>query len=81
MKSSEMPSSRDLNENEIRKTFVTRLDRLIHMRRNYRHDLNPIGIRLLDRSIEATFQDCLDCGAADVARGLMSGDVPTTETR
>jgi hypothetical protein len=51
--------------------FLNRLRRLIRMRREYREDLNPLGILLLDRSIDATYQDCIDFGAGDQARALM----------
>jgi hypothetical protein len=46
------------------------------MRRDYREDLNPLGIRLLDRAIEATFQDCVDFGGVKEANILMTGYVP-----
>lgn len=76
MRSSEMPSSRRGSIKEARGTFLRRLERLIRMRRDYREDLNPLGIRLLDRAIEATFQDCIDFGGEKEARNLMTGYVP-----
>ena len=75
MRSSE-PSSRRGPAREARQTFLRRLERLIRMRRDYREDLNPLGIRLLDRAIEATFQDCVDFGGAKEASVLMTGYVP-----
>ena len=76
MNSSEMPSSRRVLEKEARAIFLKRLERLIRMRRDYREDLNPLGLRLLDRAIEATFEDCVDFGGGRAARALMTGYVP-----
>ncbi len=76
MSSSEMQSSRRGSSREAKQTFLRRLERLLRMRREYREDLNPLGIRLLDRAIEATFQDCVDFGGAREARNLMTGYVP-----
>ena len=62
-----------LNERiEARAIFVSRLERLLRMRRDYRHDLNPLGFRLLDRAIDATYRDCLDFGAAEEADLLLA---------
>jgi hypothetical protein len=71
-----MPSSSRSAQKEIRSTFISRLERLIRMRRDYREDLNPLGIRLLDRAIEATYQDCVDYGAGDRARIILAGFLP-----
>ena len=70
MKSPEMPSSQ-AEEGEMKSIFVNRLRRLIRMRRDYREDLNPLGFRLLDRAIFATYQDCLEHGAGPEARALL----------
>jgi hypothetical protein len=72
MKSPEMPSFRGKTEGQINALFVSRLERLIRLRREYREDLNPLGIRLLDRAIYATYRDCIDYGAADQADVLMA---------
>jgi hypothetical protein len=53
-------------------TFVRRLERLIRLRREYSQDLNPLGLRLLDRSIHATYKDCIDFGAAEQAEDLLA---------
>ena len=71
MKPSEKPSSPRPREDEVKVIFLNRLRRLIRMRRVYREDLNPLGILLLERSIDATYQDCIDFGAGDQARELM----------
>jgi hypothetical protein len=70
MKSSETPLP-PAAEDETRALFLERLERLIRMRRDYRDDLNPLGFRLLDRAIDATYQDCIDFGAANEARALL----------
>ena len=70
-----MPSPR-AEEGQIKALFVSRLTRLIRLRKEYREDLNPLGLLLLDRSIQATFRDCIDFGAADQARALMTGYTP-----
>lgn len=46
--------------------FLERLERLCRLRREYREDLNPLGIRLLDRVINATACDAFDQGARDL---------------
>jgi hypothetical protein len=68
----ERPSSRG-EEGGIQALFVKRLERLIRLRSHYREDLNPLGLLLLDRAIDATYQDCIDFGVADKARILMAG--------
>ena len=72
MKSPEMPPSRGRTGGEPTALFVTRLERLIRLRQDYKEDLNPLGLRLLDRAIYATYRDCLDYGAAEKARALMA---------
>ena len=69
----DMPSSyRSAPDDETKAVFVSRLARLVGLRRDYESDLNSLGIELLDRSIYATYRDCIDFGAADEARELMS---------
>jgi len=72
MKSSETPPSEGRTEGQIKATFVTRLERLLRMRKDYSEDLNPLGLRLMDRAIDATYRDCVDYGAGDEARAAMS---------
>jgi hypothetical protein len=71
MKPPEMPFFRR-TEGQINVLFVSRLERLIRLRREYREDLNPLGIRLLDRAIYATYRDCIDYGAVAQAEALMA---------
>jgi len=51
--------------------YVSRLERLIRLRRDFEDHLNDLGVDILDRSIYATFRDCVDSGLADRARLLM----------
>ena len=71
MKSNETPSS-GRTEAQTKALFIARLERLLRMRKDYREDLNPLGLRLMDRAIDATYRDCVDFGAADQARAIMS---------
>jgi hypothetical protein len=51
--------------------YLSRLERLVRLRRDFEEHLNDLGVDILDRSIYATFRDCVDSGAADRARALM----------
>ena len=81
MQPPEMSAAHDKNTNELRTTFINRLERLIETRKDRSEDMNPLGVRLLDRSIQATFQDCIDSGAAEAARRIMSRYAPAPEGR
>ena len=70
--SQDMPSSPRAEEGQVKAIFLGRLQRLIRLRREYREDLNPLGLRLLDRAIDATYRDCVDFGAAEIARPIMA---------
>ena len=72
MTSQEKPSSQ-ATQGQVKAIFLDRLERLLRMRRDYREDLNPLGLRLMDRAIDATYRDCVDFGAAEKARELMKG--------
>ena len=72
MKSAEMPSSRrPAPDGETKGVFVNRLSRLIQLHRNFQDDLNPMGQKLLEHSIRATYRDCVDFGAAEQAKLLL----------
>jgi hypothetical protein len=55
--------------------YVSRLERLIRLRRDYEGHLNDLGVQLLDRSIVATVRDCDDSGVGAQARALL-GQLP-----
>jgi hypothetical protein len=78
MQSRKKPSQPQGGEERTDILFVNRLERLIRMRHDYRDDLNPLGLRLLDRAIYSTFQDCIDFGAGDKARSLMAANPSIT---
>ena len=44
----------------------------MRLRRDYLDDLNPLGLRLLDRALYATYRDCLDYGATQEANEIMA---------
>jgi len=71
MMSSELPSS-GATRSLTKAVFVKRLERLVRLRRDYSHDLNPLGLRLLDRAIYSTYKDCIDFGAGDEAKEIVA---------
>lgn len=73
MASRETPASPQGTEGQLKALFISRLRRLIRLRQEYRDDLNPLGLRLLDRAIYATYRDCIEYGAGDEARPLVAG--------
>jgi hypothetical protein len=72
MRSQEMPSPTGSGQGLTKALFVRRLERLIRLRRDYSDDLNPLGLRLLDRAIHSTYQDCITYGAHDEVRNLLA---------
>lgn len=56
---------------ELQRVFLRRLRRLLELRRNHEGQLNCEGIRLLDRSIYATYCDCVSVGAAEAAQEVV----------
>ena len=67
---SEKPSF--TTEGQANDVFVRRLERLMRLRREYVDDLNPLGLRLLDRALYATYRDCIDYGAGSEADEIMA---------
>jgi hypothetical protein len=72
MRSQEMPSPTGSGQGLTKALFVRRLERLIRLRREYSEDLNPLGLRLLDRAIHSTYRDCIDYGAHGEIRALIA---------
>jgi len=70
VRSPETPFASPAGEN-LRRHYVRRLERLVRLRRDFEDDLNPLGIELLEKSIRATYCDCLANGAGDVALALV----------
>ena len=73
MKSADMPSSPlPAAGDQTKSVFINRLSRLLQLHRNFQDDLNPMGLRLLEQSIRATYSDCIDFGAGDQAKTLLT---------
>jgi hypothetical protein len=71
MRSPETPFASPAGEN-LRRHYVRRLERLVRLRRDFQDDLNPLGLELLEKSIRATYSDCVANGAEGAARSLVS---------
>lgn len=56
---------------QLREGYISRLRRLLRLRRDHFEELNDQGLRLLDRSIFAAYCDCLDIGEGEAARGVL----------
>lgn len=56
---------------QLREGYLTRLRRLLRLRRDHFDELNDQGLRLLDRSIFAAYCDCLDIGEGEAARAVL----------
>jgi len=56
---------------QLRDGYLSRLRRLLRLRRDHFDELNEQGLRLLDRSIFAAYCDCLDIGQGDAARTIL----------
>src|SRR5436190_24041083 len=56
---------------QLREGYLSRLRRLLRLRRDHFEELNEQGLRLLDRSIFAAYCDCLDIGHGEAAKGVL----------
>lgn len=56
---------------QLRDGYLSRLRRLLRLRRDHFDELNEQGLRLLDRSIFAAYCDCLDIGQGDAAKTVL----------
>jgi hypothetical protein len=72
MRSYEKPSPAESGQGLTRALFTRRLERLIRLRREYSEDLNPLGLRLLDRAISSTYKDLLELGAGDEVKHIVA---------
>jgi hypothetical protein len=60
--------------------FLTRLRRLLRLRKEQSTKLNEGGLRLIDRAIYTSYCDAADCGVTIAAQQLLQRyAVPTTE--
>lgn len=65
------PLETDKTSIELQGIFLRRLRRLLQLRRDHEGQLNIEGIRLLDRSIYATYCDCISVGAPEAAQEVL----------
>lgn len=56
---------------QLREGYLSRLRRLLRLRRDHFEELNEQGLRLLDRSIFAAYCDCIDIGQGEAAKGVL----------
>ena len=66
-RASELPSP----SGGLPELFVSRLERLVRLRSEFEEHLNDLGVELLDRSIVATYRDCIETGAGVKAKALI----------
>jgi len=77
MGSQETPSPAGSGEGLTKALFIRRLERLVRLRREYSEDLNPLGLRLLDRAINSTYKDLVEFGAqAEIGHIVARHPVP-----
>ena len=72
MKSQEMPSPAGSGEGLTKALYIRRLERLVRLRREYSDDLNPLGLRLLDRAIRSTYKDLVEFGLEAEIRPIVA---------
>jgi hypothetical protein len=68
----ETPSPAGSGEGLTRTLFIRRLERLVRLRREYSDDLNPLGLRLLDRAISSTYKDLVEFGVEDEIKHIVA---------
>ena len=56
---------------EMQGVYLRRLQRLLQLRKNHEGQLNFEGIRLIDKSIYATYCDCGSVGALEAAQEVL----------
>jgi hypothetical protein len=66
-----MPNIARATPDQLRDGYLTRLRRLLRLRRDHYDELNDQGLRLLDRSIFAAYCDCIDIGQGDAAKDVL----------
>jgi hypothetical protein len=56
---------------EMQGVYLRRLQRLLQLRKNHEGQLNFEGIRLIDKSIYATYCDCVSVDALEAAQEVL----------
>ncbi len=59
-------------EEALRGIYLSRLQRLVRLRREYVKDVNHLGLRLLDVCIKAAYADCCEMGDKEIAAPIMA---------
>ena len=72
MKSPEMSFQSSPSDSELGSMYLSRLARLIRLRRERDDELNRLGVDLIERAIVATATDCADNGAGEAAEALLT---------
>jgi hypothetical protein len=72
MRSYEKPSPAEPGQGLTKALFIRRLERLVRLRREYSEDLNPLGLRLLDRAINSTYKDLIELGAQSEVKQIVA---------
>ncbi len=63
-------------EPKLQAHYIARLRRLLQLRKEHLGELNREGIWLLDRSIFATYCDCVEVGAGVAAQEIVRASPP-----
>jgi hypothetical protein len=66
-----LPPTMHNESSDLQLTYLRRLRRLLRLRLHHQEELNDEGLWLLDRSIFATYRDCLDSGASFAADEIL----------
>ncbi|MCH8815757.1 MAG: hypothetical protein IH957_11835 [Chloroflexi bacterium] len=68
------------NFSPMQQHFLTRLRRLLRLRKEQSNKLNQGGLQLIDRAIYTTYCDAADCGVTVAAQQMLQRyAVPTKE--
>ena len=66
-----VPNIERARPEQLREGYLSRLRRLLRLRRDHFEELNEQGLKLLDRSIFAAYCDCIDIGQGS---GRLAGE-------
>ncbi|MBI1885055.1 MAG: hypothetical protein HYS09_01865 [Chloroflexi bacterium] len=65
------PSGKGDSYSPLQLHYLRQLDRLLRLRYEQGGQLNPEGVRLLDRAIYSRYCDCMDLGVGTEAQELL----------
>ncbi len=73
------PTNSESSYSPLQLYFLTRLNRMLHLRGEQSGQLNEDGVRLIDRAIYSTYCDSVDLGVTGEAQKLLhKSAVPST---